>query len=260
MKVYGQLAEAQLQYYTLATLPATGKLLQIVGVSDDTSAPVRIWNGIAWVTAGVPAPTVTGTRAAPISITAAGGITPLGVREEVIFVQGAGGPIDITKNPQIAAGTGVGQRLTLIGCSDTNSLLTQDGNGLAQNGDFYLYANASIHFIWDGTVWAEDAFSGGSGSGSSGGSVAPTVVLVSGAAHAVTSVEDVIICTGNCAITLRAAIATTKSVKVKNVGVGTVSVARSGSDSVEGGTTAIDVPPNTSYEFQPDGLSAWWIF
>src|SRR4029079_304424 len=65
---------------------------------------------------------VTGSRGTPQNITAAGGIAPAGKWEEVIFVQGNGGAIDITANPQIAAGTVVGQTLMLIGRSSTNTL------------------------------------------------------------------------------------------------------------------------------------------
>lgn len=96
---------------------------------------------------------VTGSRASPVNITAAGGIAPAGKWEEIIFVQGNAGAIDITANPQIAAGTVVGQTLLLIGRG--NTLKLDDGTGLSQNGSITLDADDMIAYFWDGTNWTE---------------------------------------------------------------------------------------------------------
>lgn len=96
---------------------------------------------------------VTGTRAAPTSITAAGGVAPSGKWFEVMFVQGSGGAVDITANPQIAAGTSVGQLLLLIGRG--NGLTLDDGTGLSQNGSITLDADDAVLYMWDGTNWVE---------------------------------------------------------------------------------------------------------
>lgn len=100
--------------------------------------------------------TVTGTRASPTSITAVGGITPTsGIALETIFIQGSGGAVDVTANPQIAAGTVVGQILRLIGRSDTNTVLLENGTGLSLNGNITMGDDDMINFFWDGTSWSE---------------------------------------------------------------------------------------------------------
>lgn len=99
---------------------------------------------------------VTGTRAAPIAITAVGGITPApSVWDQTYYVEGSGGPVDITAVPQIVAGTKVGQRLFIIGRSDTNTLQLDDGDGLDLNGICELGLNQSILLEWDGVNWYE---------------------------------------------------------------------------------------------------------
>ena len=67
-----------------------------------------------------------------------------------------GSAIDITTNPQF--GTGVfGQVITLIGLSDTNTLLLEDGNGLVLAGaaSFTIGANDIIRFIFIDDGWVE---------------------------------------------------------------------------------------------------------
>jgi hypothetical protein len=92
--------------------------------------------------------TVTGTWASPVAVTALGGITPAGVAEEIIFIQGSGGPIDITASPQIAAGTSNGQKLTLICTNDTNTVKVDDATGMALNGNFTMKAECVLSLIW----------------------------------------------------------------------------------------------------------------
>lgn len=99
--------------------------------------------------------TPTGTRASPTSITAAGGITPGGTQRELAFVKSNSGAVDITANPQIVAGTILGQEIILQGCSDTDTLLLQHGNGLELNGFCTLKSGSRIYLVWDGTVWGE---------------------------------------------------------------------------------------------------------
>lgn len=101
--------------------------------------------------------TVTGSRAAPVSVTTAG-ITPLGKYHEIIFVKGAGGvPVTITANPSIAAGTRVGDILELCGCDDTATLTINHGNGTDQNGPATLMNGGFISYRWDGSNWQEAA-------------------------------------------------------------------------------------------------------
>jgi hypothetical protein len=99
-----------------------------------------------------------GTMSAPISITAAGGITPTAsVYDQIMCVQGSGGAVDITANPQIVAGTIAWQKLELIGASDTNTLKLDDGTGLALSGPFIMKKGSVIGLIWDSvnSLWRE---------------------------------------------------------------------------------------------------------
>lgn len=105
-------------------------------------------------------PAVTGTRAAPISIVAVTGVVPAGYAEEWIFVQGSGGAVTVSANPQITAGTIVGQKIRLIGRDDTNTVTLADGTGMLLNGPVTLGAGSVIDLGWDGTNWFESGRSG----------------------------------------------------------------------------------------------------
>jgi len=113
-------------------------------------------NATAWVIVGQRG-TITGTRATPIGITAVGGITSIQVERETVYIEGSGGPIDITANPQIAAGNNAGEELILIGTSDVNTLQLDDGTGLSLNGAMLLVNNSVIKLLWDGTSWLEQS-------------------------------------------------------------------------------------------------------
>lgn len=134
--------------------PDTGTLTFYGAVPANMPPTISFWKYSGSKGVGGSA-TVTGTRAAPVNITALGGITPAGVSDEIMFVQGSGGDVDITKNPQIAAGTTVGDRLELIGRTDANRIFLDDGTGLDLNGQAILLAGSVIGLAWDGTNWCE---------------------------------------------------------------------------------------------------------
>jgi hypothetical protein len=99
---------------------------------------------------------VTGSRSTPSNIVAGTGIAFTGAYyKNLWFIQGSGGAVTVSANPQIAAGTNVGQRLILIGRSDTNTLTLSDGTGLQLNGPITLIAGSILELIWDGTNWVE---------------------------------------------------------------------------------------------------------
>lgn len=99
---------------------------------------------------------VSGTSGSPNNITAAGGITfTAGTQRMLQFIQGNGGDIDITANPQIQAGTIVGQEFKIIGRNSSQRVLIEDGNGLALKSKFNMGANDEIDLVWNGSLWVE---------------------------------------------------------------------------------------------------------
>lgn len=106
---------------------------------------------------GSSAPTIDGTRSVPIAITAIGGITALTGYNQLIYVEGSGGPVIVTANPQISPGDNDGEILELRGRDDTNYVELSDGNGLSLNGSVFLQADCSITLRWDTVNWVEIA-------------------------------------------------------------------------------------------------------
>jgi hypothetical protein len=99
-----------------------------------------------------------GTHAAPTNITAAGGIPGSGNNRSKRYIQGNGGPVDIIANPQVAAGLADGDELTLVGCSDTNTVLLENGTGLVLNGAYTMKDGSLIRLNWDAgqSLWLEE--------------------------------------------------------------------------------------------------------
>jgi hypothetical protein len=91
-----------------------------------------------------------------LQITAGAGITATHIQNSYLKVRGNSGAVDLTVNPQIAAGT-AGQMLTLQGTDDINTIKLDDGTGLSLNSgiSFTLKNGHIIQFIFDGTVWRE---------------------------------------------------------------------------------------------------------
>lgn len=98
---------------------------------------------------------VVGTVGSPTAISAAGGITPLGAIREIIFVESDGGAVTVTADPPIAAGTFVGQELTIIGTSDTDTIQIDDAAGLNLNGTVIIEDGQVLNLLWIGSVWLE---------------------------------------------------------------------------------------------------------
>ncbi len=98
---------------------------------------------------------VSGTRASPTAIVAGTGVLAPTAPRMTYFIQGSGGAVDVSANPQIAAGTFLGQEIILIGRSDTNTVFLEDGTGLDLNGPWLGGASSVISLVWDGTNWVE---------------------------------------------------------------------------------------------------------
>lgn len=113
------------------------------------------WTALPYAADG--APTISGTRAAPVDVTAVGGITPPTGFNKLMYVQGSGGPVTVTANPQVVAGTIDGQLLELRGRSNTKVLTLSNGNGLSLNGACPLAADDSLWLRWDTVNWVEIA-------------------------------------------------------------------------------------------------------
>lgn len=121
---------------------------------NTTDDVIRVYRDGAWE--NVDQPKVTGTRAAPSTIVLATGIAFTGKQNKnVWFVKGPASGGTISANPQVAVGSFVGQELELIGRSDADFLILEDGNGLSLNGTCQLDADSSITLSWDGTNWRE---------------------------------------------------------------------------------------------------------
>lgn len=99
--------------------------------------------------------TIVGSRASPTAIVAAAGISYSAATATDNYIQGSGGAVTVSANPQIAAGTVDGQRLVLIGRSATNTVTIADGTGLSLNGSWVGGLDSMIALRWDGTNWVE---------------------------------------------------------------------------------------------------------
>lgn len=100
---------------------------------------------------------VTGSQSSATAIVAGTGINHNNVGNEIIFIAGSGGAVDVSATPQVEAGDSDGDRLTLIGTSDTNTVTLEDGDGLSLNGTCVLGAEDVLELVWsdDDSLWYE---------------------------------------------------------------------------------------------------------
>ncbi len=103
-----------------------------------------------------------GSTGSPRSIVAATGITSgashmsATTSDQNIYVVGSiAGESDISANPQITAGTIIGQKMKIIGTSSANYIKLETGTGLYLKQPWYSYDKAVLDLYWNGTVWAE---------------------------------------------------------------------------------------------------------
>ncbi len=99
---------------------------------------------------------VTSTRGGPTVVGATGltGIVFGAEQKRVIFVVGDGNAI--TANPQIPAGTFVGQECILFGTSDGLPVTFNHGTGLSLvSANIVLGNGTSARMMWDGSAWAD---------------------------------------------------------------------------------------------------------
>jgi hypothetical protein len=98
---------------------------------------------------------VSGSRASPTAITAGGGVTALNARLQLHFIEGSGGAVIVTANPQISAGSVVGDIMILVFRNTTNTVTLAHGTGLSLNGDIVGEEDDVLMLLWDGTNWSE---------------------------------------------------------------------------------------------------------
>lgn len=101
-----------------------------------------------------------GTETSPQTIVAAGGITATTDSLQSWYMKGvtSSGRVSVTANPQISAGTTVGQRLSIINVNATDYPVFNDGTGLSMNGAWPSIGSplyAKIEFEWSGMRWIE---------------------------------------------------------------------------------------------------------
>lgn len=102
--------------------------------------------------------TVENSHASPYAVTAGTSIPFVaGTKRIKKYIQGSGGAVTVTANPRIQAGTIDGQELMLVGCSDTNTVTLDTGNGLIKNGIDVMGDNSVTVYNWDAgqSLWIE---------------------------------------------------------------------------------------------------------
>ena len=104
-------------------------------------------------------PVAVGSFGAPQVITPSGGITPTSALDQVWWITSSvlsAGAQPTTATPQIAAGTSIGQRLTLFGVTNGSGgyVKLSNGNGILSNGDFGFLTGQCVVYCWDGTQWS----------------------------------------------------------------------------------------------------------
>lgn len=81
----------------------------------------------------------------------------------IMYLNSNGGAVDMSANPQIAAGLAAGQVLHLIFMSDTDTVLLENGNGLHMpQGPVRSKAGTHLTFHWDATasLWRNSYWNG----------------------------------------------------------------------------------------------------
>lgn len=101
---------------------------------------------------------VHGSYASPITITDTVGVSPSTSMDQIWWITSAAivsGSDPISANPQIAAGTSVGQRLTLFGITNGNGayISINNGNGVLSNGRMDFVTGQGVVYHWNGSAW-----------------------------------------------------------------------------------------------------------
>ncbi len=112
----------------------------------------------SWGTPNSGAFGVTGSYTSPTAVTTSGinySSTP-GHRQLMYIVSG-GGAVNITNNPQISVPSDDGDELVIVGTSNSDTVLFEDGDGLSLTSSFLAKANSVLGLYWDddNSLWKE---------------------------------------------------------------------------------------------------------
>ncbi len=110
-----------------------------------------IYAKLAALAAAGAAYVIYGTYGSPLVITSVGGISVSTDQRQFRFISSAA-DTSIAANPQIAAGTIIGQELRLY-CLGSHTITLVNGTGLVSNGDVAMEPGASSDWTWDSTNW-----------------------------------------------------------------------------------------------------------
>jgi len=108
----------------------------------------------------------------------------------------------------------------------------------------------------NGTTWTSSAPAGG------GGSTIP-VLTVKTANYTLANTDGDILCNSATPITITLYAANDSSRKahnIKNINTGSCTIAGAGSDTIDGGTSAVLYNQYEAVEIKPDGSAAWYVF
>jgi hypothetical protein len=145
---------------TAAAASATAAATSASAASTSATAAASSASAAAASAASV-APTVFGSTGTPRAVVAGTGLTSgashmsTTAQRQVIFVEGSGGAVDVSANPQIEAHTVVGAELRIIGTDDTNSVQFDNSDGLRLNGPAVLLDGYILGLMWDGAAYLE---------------------------------------------------------------------------------------------------------
>src|SRR5690606_25992275 len=108
--------------------------------------------GVKWADApsGGGGRTTVGSVSDPEEIDSSTGIAgPSDETDHLIYIQGDGGHVDLSADPQIGSGKKDGQELCLRGQNDEQTVKLDNGAGLILNGTAVLGHHDNICFMWD---------------------------------------------------------------------------------------------------------------
>lgn len=145
----------------LSVPAAAGSTTYILPSADGSSGQFLSTDGsanLSWASASS-AIEAHGSAISPVSIVPGTGIVPTSSNDQVwwIIPSSGSGAVSITATPPIAAGTSVGQRLTLKSTAAVNYLVLPDVSGVDINGPVdFGPGGQSVELMWDGASWSEN--------------------------------------------------------------------------------------------------------